>query len=149
MPKYNWLFSLLVCTGVWGASFPAQAQALLPYSPTLNSERLEQQGLELAEDAIQLVRFQRPEAALSRAQLSTQLAPNHFQTWFILGTLYLQQEEIDAGIKSLKRALILEPNEAGIYFTLGRAYFQKEDYQAAIAEIEGNGGSNDDRPVDY
>lgn len=136
MPKHHRLLSLFVCVGLWSQGLAAFGQALLPYSPKLDAQKIEQQGLELAEDAIQLIRFQQTEAALSRAKLSTQLAPGHFQTWFILGTLYLQQEEVDKSIEVLNRALALEPKEAGIFFTLGSAYFQKEDYQTAITEIE-------------
>lgn len=136
MPKHNWSISLLVGVGLWGLALPLRSQALLPYTPQLNSERLEQQGLELAEDAIQLVRFQQYGAALSRAKLATQLAPNRYQAWFILGTLYLQQNEVESGIVALNKSLTLAPEEAGILFTLGNAYFQKGDYQAAIAQLE-------------
>ncbi len=134
--KRNWLLSLSIVLGFWVGTTPANGQSLLPYSPTLNSENLEQQGLELADDAIQLVRFQRIDAALSRAKLATQLAPNRYQTWFILGTLYIQEDEPDKGIKSLEKALALAPEEGGIFFTLGRAYFQKGEYEKAIAQIQ-------------
>lgn len=136
MPKLNWLFCVLACAGVWSISLPATGQALLPYTPELNAEQLEQQGLQLAEEAIQLVRFQQYELALPRAKLATQLAPDRFEAWFILGSLYIQQEELDEGIKVLKTALTLAPEEAGIKFTLGNAYFQKGNYAAAATELE-------------
>ncbi len=136
MPKRNWLFSLLAVAGLWSVALPVSGQALLPYTPQLNSEQLEQQGLELAQEAVQLVRFQQYELALPRAKLAAQLAPNRFQTWFILGSLYVQQEKLDEGIEALQQAHSLAPEEAQILFTLGSAYFQSGNYRAALAELE-------------
>jgi cytochrome c-type biogenesis protein CcmH/NrfG len=68
--------------------------------------------------------------------LATQLAPKAFQTWFILGSLYVQTKELDQGITALERAKSLDPKEAGIYFTLGSARFQKAEYPKAVAELE-------------
>jgi tetratricopeptide (TPR) repeat protein len=134
--KRHWLFSLLTCATVWSVSVPAYSQALLPYTPTLDLEQLEQQGLALAEDAIQLVRFRQYDLALGRAKLATQLAPNQYQTWFILGSLYLQQEEIEKGIETLNKALSLAPEESGILFTLGNAYFQQKNYAQSVEVLE-------------
>ena len=138
MPKINWLFSFFAgVTSLGSLALPASGQALLPYTLELDSEQLEQQGLNLVQDAVQLVRFQQYELALPRAKLATQVAPDNFQTWFVLGSLYLQNQEIDKAIESLRiaRSLATE-EEAGIFFTLGSAYFQKENYQAAIDNIE-------------
>ena len=136
MPKRNWLLFLLIGLGVGNIALPGRTQALLPYSPNVDTAQLEQQGLALTEDVIQLVRFQQYDLALSRAKLATQLAPKKYQTWFILGTLFLQQDDLDQGMKSLLKAQSMAPDEAGIKFTLGNAYFQKGDYNAAIASLE-------------
>ncbi len=133
-PKY--ILSVLTCIGLWSPVFPAFSQAVLPYSVDLQLEQLEQAGIEMAEDAIQLARFQRLDAAISRAKLSTQLAPQIYQTWFILGSLYLQQNQIEPGIEALLKAQNLQPKEANIKFSLGSAYFQKGDYKSAITHIE-------------
>ena len=53
MPKRNWLFSLLTLTSLWSIALPVSGQALLPYTLELDSKKLEQQGLELVEDAVQ------------------------------------------------------------------------------------------------
>jgi tetratricopeptide (TPR) repeat protein len=137
VPKLKLLFSsLLIClaSGVQTAF----SQALLPYTIEPELEQMEQAGIEIAEDAIQLARFQRPDAALSRAKLAVQLAPNLYQTWFILGSLYLQTDQVQPGIDALTQSLSLAPEDAqaNIKFSLGSAYFQKKDYNAAIAEIE-------------
>lgn len=136
VPKRNWLLFLLMGMGFWTWATPSQGQALLPYNPNLNTEQIEQQGLSLTEDVIQLVRFQQYDLALARAKLAVQLAPQRFQTWFILGTLYLQQDKVDLGIQSLLKAQSMAPEEAGIKFTLGNAYFQKGDYTTAIAALQ-------------
>jgi tetratricopeptide (TPR) repeat protein len=138
VPKLRYLLSLLVGLGWQSMGLPAQSQALLPYTLEPNPEQMEQAGVEMAEDAIQLSRFQRPEAALSRAKLAAQLAPNLYQTWFILGSLYLQNDKVDPGIEALQQALSIAPKDAraNIKFSLGSAYFQKKDYESAVAELE-------------
>ncbi len=140
MPKRNWLLSLVVSVSLWGVTSPVLGQALLPYTPDLNAEQLEEQGLELVANAIRLLQMQQYEPAISHAKLATQLAPKTFQSWFILGSLYLQKQEIDQSIAALETALSLVPEKssesAGIMFTLGNAYFQKGDYQRAASELE-------------
>ena len=99
---------------------------------------MEQAGIEIAEDAIQLARFRRTDAALGRAKLAVQLAPHLYQTWFILGSLYLQDDQVQLGIEALNQSLSLAPADAhaNIKFSLGSAYFQNQDYKSAIAQIE-------------
>ncbi len=144
--KGNWLLSLLVSLGVWQFTVPVMGQMLLPYTPELNGEQLEQQGLEVAEEAAQLIRFQQHDLALSRAKLATQLAPNKYQPWFILGTLYIIKQELEPGVKALEKALVLEPEEVGIKFTLGNAYFQQGKYQEAAKALEEGLKSKPDVP---
>lgn len=135
MPKRNWLLSLLACAGLWSVALPASGQALLPYALPLDSQQFEQQGLKLAQDASQLVQLQKYELALPRAKLATQLAPNQYQPWLVLGSLYLQNQELDQGIEALQRAQNLAPNQARVLFALGSAYFQKGDYSSAIKKL--------------
>lgn len=136
MPRRNWLISLLAVAGVWSAVQPAMGQALLPYTLNLDADQLEQDGVDLAQDAAQLIRFGQYDLAFPRAKLSTQLAPEAYQTWFILGSLYVQRDEVEQGIEVLEKARSLAPDEPGILFTLGSAYFQQKDYQSAIAQIQ-------------
>ncbi len=132
----NWLISLMACAGISCISLPAEGQAILPYIPELDSEKLELQGLQLFQDAVQLIRFQQYDLALPRAELATQLAPKNYDVWLILGSLYIQQEKVDKGIAVLKKAEQLEPEQPGVLFRLGRAYFQKGDYEAAREKLE-------------
>ena len=147
VPKLNWLFSSIACAGILTTSaLPLRSQALLPYTPQINSEKLEQQGLQLLQDAVQLIKFQQYELAVPRAELATQLAPNNYEVWFILGSLYLQQEKIDNGINVLQKAENLAPKEEGILFTLGNAYFQKGDYESALKKLEAGLKIEDNAP---
>ena len=90
MPNRNYWLSLLVIIGSGGLSLPALGQALVPYTVQINSVELEKQGLSLAQEAAQLAQFQQYELALPRARLATQLAPKSYQSWLLLGGLYLQ-----------------------------------------------------------
>lgn len=130
------LLSIFVFLGLLSVQVPVSAQALVPYTLQLDSKELEQQGLNLAQEAVQLVRFQQYDLAMPRATLATQLAPKSYQTWFILGSLYVQDKELEKGIEALQRAKSLAPKEAGVFFTLGSARFQKGEYNAAITELE-------------
>jgi tetratricopeptide (TPR) repeat protein len=132
----NWLISLIACAGISSLSLPATGQAVLPYVPQVDSKKLELQGLQLLQDAVQLIRFQQYDLALPRAELATQLAPANYDVWFILGSLYIQQKKVDQGIKVLEKAETLAPEKEGILFRLGDAYFQKGDYETAKEKFE-------------
>ncbi len=135
--KQNLLISLLACTGMWGVAIPpAYSQALLPHTLEPNFENLEQQGVRLAQDAAQLVRFQQYDAALARAKVATQLAPEVYQPWFILGSLQVRNENFEEAIVALEKAHEIAPSEAQVLFTLGSAYFRQGDYQQAVQELE-------------
>ncbi len=137
--KSNWLIALIACAGIWSYATPVKSQALLPYTPKLDSEKLEQQGFALLQDAIQLLRFGEPELAISRAKLATQLIPDLYQPWFILGSLYTQeQENSQDAVVALEKAHSLAPEaeETNILFVLGSAYFQNEQYQKSVETLQ-------------
>nr|WP_317264190.1 tetratricopeptide repeat protein [Arthrospira sp. SH-MAG29] len=124
---------LVSLTGVRQAAF---AQALLPYTLQVDSEHLQQTGEGLIEEAAQLTRFQQYQLALPRAELATQLAPNNYQTWALLGSLYIQVDRTEAGIEALNRAQALAPDNPAIRFVLGEAYFRKGEYQRSVEQIQ-------------
>ncbi|MDR9402030.1 MAG: tetratricopeptide repeat protein [Halothece sp. Uz-M2-17] len=145
--KHNWLISLVACAGMWGMAVPAShAQALLPHTLEPDFESLEKQGLALAQDAAQLVRFQQYDAALARAKVATQLAPEAYQTWFIWGSLEARNENLDQALMALQKAHELAPKEPQVLFTLGSAYFQKGDYEQAIQQLQAGLDLNPDSP---
>lgn len=145
--KHNWLISLVACAGLWGIAIPpAYSQALLPHTLEPDFENLKQQGLALAQDAAQLVRFQQYDAALARAKVATQLAPDAYQPWFIMGTLEARNQNLETAISALKKAEEIAPEEARVKFTLGSAYFQQENYQQAADTIEAGLALESDSP---
>lgn len=145
--KRHWLLLWGLQLGLAGVAAPVPSQAILPYTPNLDQQQLEDQGIALMEDVVQLVRFQQYDLAFPRAKLATQLAPEQFQTWFILGTLYLQQEEVEPGIEVLKKAEAMAPEEAGIKFTLGNAYFQQGKYDQAVEVLQAGLAQRPDTPA--
>lgn len=136
VPNRTLILSVLATLSLWNIAQPVMGQALIPYTPPLNSEQLEQTGLGLLEEAAQLTRFQQYQLALPRAELATQLIPENYQAWALLGSLYLQLENLDKGIELLQKASNLAPREAGVQFILGEAYFKKGDYQKSIQFLE-------------
>jgi tetratricopeptide (TPR) repeat protein len=151
-PKFwrNGFLSLLVIFGSFFYSHQkVSAQALLPYTPEVNSEYLDPYGAELLQDAVQLIRFREYDLALSRAKLASQLSPNHYESWFILGTLYIQQEQIEEGVKALQKSKELAPQEAEVLFALGNSYFQLADYENAVKELEAGLKINAEVPQAY
>lgn len=136
MPRHQWFVALGACVSVLCVGTPVRSQAALPLVHELNQEQLEQQGMMLIEDAIQLSRFQQYEWAIPRAKLATQLVPNRFESWYILGTLLVQEQEFAEGIEVLNRAKRLDSKESGVYSILGAAYFQSGEYEKAIPELE-------------
>ena len=120
----------------WFGVMPVSAQAILPYTLKLDRPALEQQGLKLAQEAAKLIAFEQYDRAFPRAKLATQLAPDLFQTWFILGNLYLQQGEYTQAITALQTARRLAPDEVGILFVLGSTYFREGNYRAAVNHIQ-------------
>ncbi|MBV8885056.1 MAG: tetratricopeptide repeat protein, partial [Chroococcidiopsidaceae cyanobacterium CP_BM_RX_35] len=136
MPNRVRLISLLILCGLWSLPSPALGQALIPHTLQLDSKQLEQQGLSLAQEAAQLAQFQQYELALPRAQLATELAPKSYQSWFLLGGLYLQGNKAAQAVPALSRAHSLAPKNGDILFALGSAEFQQGNYKAAVENLQ-------------
>lgn len=130
------LLSALAALGLWSIAPPAIGQALLPYVLPLDYEQLEEQGIALAQEAAQLAQIQQYELALAQAQLASQLAPGEPIVWGLLGSLYLQLENIDAAIAALDRAQALEADNTAVLFALGTAHFRNGDYVKASDFLE-------------
>ncbi len=149
MPKRNWIFSLVAIAAAWPLGLPALSQALLPYRVDLNVQNLEDQGLAMLQDAVQLTRFEQYELAFPRAKLAAQLVPKDFRAWFLLGSLYLQEEDYPAAVTSLEKARDLIPSNnvqerTGVFFMLGSAYFQTGQYLEAKEVFRQGLGENEE-----
>lgn len=136
MPHRFGLISLLVIFGLGSTLQPAFGQALIPHVPQLSGPQLEREGLSLAQEAAQLAQFQQFELALARAQLATQLAPQAYETWTVLGALYLEMKQPGKSVTALERARSLEKQNPTILFSLGSAYFQQGNYLAAARTLQ-------------
>jgi tetratricopeptide (TPR) repeat protein len=130
------LVSLCVLCSVLGVAPSAFSQALVPYTVAPSAKELQQTGIALLREALQLAQFQQYEPALARTKLATQLLPNSEESWALLGGLYLSTEQLDLGIQSLEKSLALNPKNPGVNFSLGSAYFRKGNYQAAVRALE-------------
>ena len=149
MPKRNWIFSLVAIAAASSLGLPALGQALLPYRVDLNAQNLEDQGLVMLQDAVQLTRFEQYELAFPRAKLAAQLVPKDFRAWFLLGSLYLQEEDYPAAVTTLEKARDLLPSgnvqeRTGVLFMLGSAYFQTGEYLKAKQVFRQGLGENEE-----
>lgn len=137
VPKRIALISIMIgCSLCGGIIQTANAQALVPHRLQLDSKKLEQQGLTLAQEAAQIAQFQSTpdmiqQMALPRAKLASQLAPENDKVWFLLGGLYLQTQNFDNALSALGKAKSLNPKNGDILFALGSVHFQQEQYQKA------------------
>lgn len=143
------LIPVFILLGLFSFSPVLKAQTLLPYTPELNEEFLDSYGSQLLQDAVQLARFQEYELALSRARLAVQLSPSRYEPWFILGTLEIQGDNAEAGVKALQEAKRLAPDQAEVLFSLGNSYFQVGDYDASVKELQAGLKLSKDVPQAY
>ena len=134
--KRSSLLPILLLLGLGASALPARAQALLPYTLPLDHERLQADGLRLAEDASQLAQFQQYDEALARAQLAAQLAPNSPQILALLGSLYLQVQDAESAIDVLERSKRLDSSNSLVWFALGSAHFSEGNYLQSANSLE-------------
>jgi tetratricopeptide (TPR) repeat protein len=119
------------------AGSPASAQAVVPYLPQQSEREYETISNRLLLDSQLIIRqLQSPERAIPRLTLATQLAPNNFDAWLLLGRLQVITQEYDKGLISLYQAQRLKPNEAEVYFLIGNTYSQQGKYQVAIEALQ-------------
>jgi tetratricopeptide (TPR) repeat protein len=130
------LVSLCVFCGLVGVAPSALSQVYVPHTVAPSTKELQQTGIALLRESLQLAQFQQYEPALARTKLATQLLPNSEEAWALLGGLYLSTEQLDPGIQSLEKSLAINPKNAGVNFSLGSAYFRKGNYPAAVRALE-------------
>ena len=69
MPKRTSFLSALTVLSMLTAAHPVFGQALVPHMVQLDTNKLEQQGIGLVQEATQLAQFQQFDLALSRARM--------------------------------------------------------------------------------
>ncbi|HEY9828624.1 MAG TPA: tetratricopeptide repeat protein [Stenomitos sp.] len=112
------------------------SQVVIPHTVAPEAKQLQQTGISLLREAVQLAQFQQYAPALARAQLAIQLLPTSGEAWALLGGLYLSVDKLDPGIQALEKSLTLNSKNAGVNFSLGSAYFRKGNYPAAVRSLE-------------
>jgi len=61
--------------------------------------------------------------------------PNHFETIFLLGTLFIQTKNYDRAVKFLMQGTIIQPNHEKSYSNLGIAYKELGEFQKAVNSL--------------
>ena len=62
---------------------------------------------------------------------AVKIYPAYFEAWLLLGTAYLDDNELGKAERALKRALEIYPRAANALFALGELYLQEEKYADA------------------
>ncbi len=78
---------------------------------------------------IVLEALQKNKEALAEYQTAIKLDPKMVQAYYSMGLLQDKMGQIDAGVDSLKKALVLEPDNSFINYDLGVLYAKKNDYK--------------------
>jgi tetratricopeptide (TPR) repeat protein len=128
--------SILVSASLLGVPQPSIGQVFAPHVPELDAERMEQQGLFLAQEAVQLAQFQQFELALQRTLLASQLAPESPQIWLLLGQLYLQMQDFEQALDSVLKARALDEEDPAALFELGSIYLRLGESEKAAESLE-------------
>jgi len=134
VPKQVHVISVLIACSLWNLPQAVYAQALIPHTIQLDPAKLEQQGLGLAQEAVQLAQLQQIELAIPRARLATQLVPRNEKVWLLLGSLELQNKDFVNASAALKKSVDLNPKNPDAFFALGSSNFQQKKYQASISD---------------
>lgn len=72
---------------------------------------------------------------ISLATRVTQIVPQHWGAWNLLGLCYLQLDEISNAEAAFKRQIEVSPQSTFAYNNLGRVYLRRSQYDSAIAQF--------------
>jgi Flp pilus assembly protein TadD len=125
-----------LCLSALLISTAANAQAPLFSVPELSPKQLQERSLQLSQEAFRLVQVSRFEDAESLASLAVQLSQKNFQSYTILGIIYLQNNKVDLALKSLKKAVEIAPDNSRVYFNLALVYQRQKDYANVATTLE-------------
>jgi predicted Zn-dependent protease len=95
------------------------AMAMVPYVFLPPPKGLEEAGLGIAEEAVQMLRLGQPEYAARLAELTVRLLPNDPRGWVLLAESQLRNDKSDLALYALAKAKALDPNNPGIWFAEG------------------------------
>jgi tetratricopeptide (TPR) repeat protein len=95
------------------------AMAMVPYVFLPSQKGLQEAGLGIAEEAVQMLRLGQPEYAARLAELTVRLLPNDPRGWVLLAEAQLRDNNAKEALTALARAKALDPNNPGIWFAEG------------------------------
>ncbi len=95
------------------------AMAMVPYVFLPSQKGLQEAGLGIAEEAVQMLRLGQPEYAARLAELTVRLLPNDPRGWVLLAEAQLRDNKTKEALSALAKAKALDPNNPGIWFAEG------------------------------
>ncbi|WP_199320262.1 tetratricopeptide repeat protein [Leptolyngbya sp. FACHB-261] len=136
LSRFLSIVAFAALAGAGPLAHTVQAQVLVPHQVELDRTNLERQGMILAREAIQLAQFRQTEEALARARLAVRLAPRAYETWAVLGSLYLRNQDFSKAISNLQEASRRAPNNPDLLSSLGSAYLQQGNHAQAVQSLQ-------------
>lgn len=95
------------------------AAAMVPFVFVPSEKGLQDAGLGIAEEAVQMLRLGQPEYAARLAELTVRLLPNDPRGWVLLAEAQLRDNKSKQALNALAKAKALDPNNPGIWFAEG------------------------------
>lgn len=112
------------------------ASAMVPYVFLPAPKGLEEAGLGIAEEAVQMLRLGQADYAARLAELTVRLLPNDPRGWVLLAESQLRSDQSQAALRSLAKAKTLDPNNPGIWFAEGALALRNGKPADALALIQ-------------
>lgn len=112
------------------------AIAMVPYVFLPSQKGLQDAGLGIAEEAVQMLRLGQPEYAARLAELTVRLLPNDPRGWVLLAEAQLRDNKTKEALSALAKAKSLDPNNPGIWFAEGALALRNGKPAEALTLIE-------------
>lgn len=101
--------------------------------PTLPKEKDPQYQYELAVTAM---RYGFPEEALRYLEQAISLDPNHYSSFFLLGTIHTQRRNLEEAAAAFKKCVEIKPDSIEAHLRLGYVYQEMHELDLAEGEYE-------------
>ncbi|MFM1800313.1 MAG: hypothetical protein RLZZ117_2591 [Cyanobacteriota bacterium] len=112
------------------------AQAMIPYVFLPSQKGLQEAGLGIAGEAVQMLRLGQAEYAARLAELTVRLLPTDPRSWVLLAEAQLRDNNSKEALRALARAKALDPNNPGIWFAEGALALRNEKPAEALQLIQ-------------
>jgi tetratricopeptide (TPR) repeat protein len=109
---------------------------MVPYVFLPSQKGLQDAGLGIAEEAVQMLRLGQPEYAARLAELTVRLLPNDPRGWVLLAEAQLRNNQSKEALRALAKAKALDPNNPGIWFAEGALALRNGKPSDALSLIQ-------------